>query len=96
MSEEGKPAEERGREVAHASSQIFQASSQFLGHGMTLAASVALFGWVGFKVGTRVGAGSLLMILGMLLGGAAGFYNLYVQVVIRPRQEQGHEESDDD
>jgi hypothetical protein len=36
------------------------------------------------------------MILGMLLGGAAGFYNLYVQVVIRPREEQGSEESDDD
>lgn len=86
MSEEGKPAEERGSEVV-------RASSQFLGHGMTLAASVALFGWVGFKVGTRIGAESLLMILGMLLGGAAGSYNLYVQVVIRPREEQGREES---
>ena len=88
MSKEGKPAEERGSEVVHA-------SSQFLGHGMTFAASVALFGWVGFKIGARIGAESLLMILGMLLGGAAGFYNLYVQVVIRPRQEQGREESDE-
>jgi hypothetical protein len=87
MSKEGKPAEER-------SSEVVRASSQFLGHGMTLAASVALFGWVGFKVGTRIGAESLLMILGMLLGGAVGSYNLYVQVVIRPREEQGPEESD--
>ena len=88
MSKEGKPAEERGSEVVHA-------SSQFLGHGMTFAASVALFGWVGFKIGARIGAESLLMILGMLLGGAAGFYNLYVQVVIRPREEQGQEKSDE-
>ena len=88
MSEEGKPAEERG-------SEVLRASSQFLGHGMTLAASVALFGWVGFKVGARIGAESLLMILGVLLGGAAGFYNLYVQVVIRPREERGREESDE-
>ena len=87
MSEEGKPAEERDGGVV-------RASSQFLGHGMTLAVSVALFGWVGFKVGARIGAESLLMILGMLFGGAAGFFNLYAQVVIRPREEQGSEESD--
>jgi hypothetical protein len=89
MSKEGKPAEERGSEVV-------RASSQFLGHGVTLAASAALFGWIGFKVGERIGAESLLMILGVLFGGAAGFYNLYVQVVIRPREEQGREESDED
>jgi hypothetical protein len=62
---------------------------------MTLAASVALFGWLGFKIGERIGAESLLTILGMLVGGAAGFFNLYVQVVIRPREEQGSEESDE-
>ena len=89
MSEEGKPAEERGTEVV-------RASSLFLGHGMSLAAAVALFGWVGFQVGTRTGNEALLTILGVLLGGAAGFYNLYVQVVIRPREEQGSEESGDD
>ena len=89
MSEEGKPAEEQGSEVV-------RASSQFLGHGMTFVASVALFGWVGFKVGERIGAESLLTLLGILFGGAVGFYNLYAQVVIRPREEQGHEGSDED
>ena len=88
MSEDGEPAEEGGSEVA-------RASSQFLGHGITFAASVALFGWIGFKVGARFGAESLLMLLGMLLGGAAGLYNLYAQIVIRPREEQGREESDE-
>jgi len=89
MSEEGKPAEESRRE-------LIRVSSQFLGHGMTFAASVALFGWVGLKVGERTGAESLLTLLGILFGGAVGFYNLYVQVVIRPRAEQGQEESDED
>ena len=88
MSEDGKPAEERGSEVV-------RASAQFLGHGMALAGSVALFGWVGFEVGTRTGAEALMTILGVLFGGAAGSYNLYVQVVLRPRQEQGREESDE-
>ena len=88
MSKEGKPAEERR-------SEVIRVSSQYLSLGMTFAASVALFGWMGFVVGTRVGAGSLLTILGVLLGGAAGSYNLYVQVVIRPREEQGREESDE-
>jgi hypothetical protein len=88
MSEEGKPGDARGTEV-------IRASSHFLGHGMTFAASVALFGWVGFEVGTRIGAESLLLILGMLLGGAAGFYNLYLQVVVRPREDQGREEGEE-
>jgi hypothetical protein len=89
MSEEGKPAEESRRE-------LIRVSSQFLSHGMTFVASVALFGWVGFKVGERIGAESLLTLLGILFGGAVGFYSLYVQVMIRPREEQGHEGSDED
>ena len=75
---------------------VIRASSQFLGHGMAMAASVALFGWVGFEIGKRVGAESLLTLTGMFIGGAAGFYSLYLHLVIRPRQEQGGEESDED
>ncbi len=67
---------------------------------MIAVAVAALFGWIGFEVGKRIGAETLLTFLGILFGGAAGFYNLYVQVVIRPREkqshEQGHEEGDTD
>ncbi len=63
---------------------------------MMFAASVALFGWVGFEVGKRIGAESLLTILGILFGGAVGGYSLVVQVMRRrPRAEQGHEGSDE-
>ena len=89
MSEEGKPAEE-------SRSEVIRVSSQFLGHGMTFAASVALFGWVGFEVGKRIGAESLPTILGILFGGAVGWYGLIVQVMRRPREEQGREGSDED
>ena len=89
MSEEGKPAEE-------SRSEVIRVSSQFLGYGMTFAASVALFGWVGFEVGKRIGAESLLTILGILFGGAVGLYSLIVQVMRRPREEQGHGGSDED
>jgi hypothetical protein len=53
---------------------------------MALAASVAFFGWLGSWVGRRVGAESVLTLLGILFGGVSGFLNMYVQLVIRPRQ----------
>ena len=83
------PSEDRGREV-------IRSSSQYLGHGMALALSVALFGWVGSEIGARVGFQPLLTLLGMLLGGAAGFYSIYLQLVVRPRTERNFEGSEKD
>ena len=76
--------------------EVARGSSRFLGHGMSLAVSVAIFGWLGSKVGEWLGLESLLTLIGMLLGGVAGFYNLYVQSVLRPRQDQYCEENDKD
>ena len=89
MPQEGKPAED-------SRSEVIRVSSRYLGQGMTFAASAALFGWIGSQVGARVGAESLLTILGVLFGGAVGFYSLIVQVIRRPREEGGHEEGDED
>ena len=89
MSEEGKPAEE-------SRSEVIRVSSRYLGQGMTFAASAALFGWIGSLIGTRIGAESLLTILGVLFGGAVGFYSLIVRVIKEPREDSGHEESDED
>ncbi|MSR22876.1 MAG: AtpZ/AtpI family protein [Gemmatimonadetes bacterium] len=80
MMESKDPGPSRGTDM-------IRASSQHLGHGMALAASVALFGWIGSKVGEWVGAERIFTLMGILLGGAAGFYNLYVQLVVRPREE---------
>ena len=88
MSEEGKPAEERR-------SEVIRVSAQYLGQGMTFAASVAFFGWIGLKVGTLIGAESLLTILGALLGGAVSWYSLIAKVKMRLPEGQGREESDE-
>jgi len=61
-------------------------SSRHLGHGMGLAASAAFFGWLGSWIGERVGAESALTLLGILFGGAAGLCNMYIQLVVRPRE----------
>ena len=89
MKRSGNPSGDRGKDV-------IRASSQYMGHGMAMAASVAVFGWAGSEIGERVGYASLLTLLGMLVGGAAGFYSLYIQLVVRPRQEQDREESETD
>ncbi len=89
MKRSGNPSGDGGKDVV-------LAASRYMGHGMALAASVALFGWVGSEIGERVGFESLLTLLGMFFGGAAGFYNLYVQLVVRTRHEQDHKESETD
>ena len=76
--------------------EVVRASSRYLGHGMTLAASVALFAWLGSEVGERIGSKSLFTLLGIFLGGAAGFYSMYVQLVVRPRQERESARSERD
>ena len=88
MSEEGKPAEEPR-------SEVIRVSARYLGQGMTFAASVAFFGWIGLKVGTLIGAESLLTVLGALFGGAVSWYSLIAKVKKGLRQVQGREESDE-
>ena len=68
--------------------EVVRTSSEYLGHGMALAASVALFGWAGSWLGGRVGAEAAGTLLGILVGGGAGFYNMYLQLVVRPREEE--------
>ena len=75
---------------------MVRASSRYLGHGLALATSAALFGWAGSEIGERVGSQALLTLLGIFAGGAAGFYGIYVQLVIRPRQERDSEGSEED
>ncbi len=88
MPRSGNPNGGRGREVV-------RASSRHLGHGMAMAASVALFGWMGSEIGARVGSRAVLTLLGIFVGAAAGFYSIYVQLVIRPRKETDSERSED-
>lgn len=64
-----------------------------LGLGLNIVVAAFFFGFLGRWIGRRVGGEDALTLLGGLIGAAAGFYSLYVHLVIRPR-EQGEEESE--
>ena len=59
-----------------------------LGLGLNIVAAAFLFGFLGQWIGRRVGAEDVLTLLGGMLGAAAGFYSLYLHLVVRPRQNQ--------
>ena len=59
-----------------------------LGLGLNIVVAAVVFGVLGNWVGKRVGAEDALTLLGGLVGAAAGFYSLYVNMVIRPREDQ--------
>jgi hypothetical protein len=44
---------------------------------MTFAVSAALFGWIGNKIGIRMGAEALMTTVGVFLGSGGAFYRLY-------------------
>lgn len=73
-------------------SEAMRASSEYLGHGFAIAASVALFGWLGHLLGGVIGGRSILTLGGMFIGGAAGFYRLYAHLVLIPRKRLEEEE----
>jgi len=47
------------------------------GHGLTIALSTALFGWLGVQADERLGTHPLFVILGVFVGFGAGFYSMY-------------------
>lgn len=77
-------------------SSIQAASADALGHGITIAVSIGLFMWVGDRLDRWLGTGHVLVLIGMLLGAAAGFYRLYAHMVLLPRQQNGSNEPVDD
>lgn len=47
------------------------------GHGLTIALSTALFGWLGVQADERLGTDPLFVILGVFVGFGAAFYSMY-------------------
>lgn len=74
--------------------EISRLSSEVLGYGITIAASTLLFGYLGSLAGRRLGAEDALTLVGGLIGAAAGFYSLYVHIVVRARETEEEEESE--
>jgi F0F1-type ATP synthase assembly protein I len=76
-----------GRKPDGDSSDIQRASADGLSHGITIAVSVALFLWLGDLLDQRIGTSPLFAFLGILLGAGGGFYRLYANLVLIPREE---------
>lgn len=73
---------------------IQSASADALGHGITIAVSIAMFLWVGDRLDRWLGTSPFLALFGMLLGAAAGFYRLYAHMVLAKRGgDDAHDES---
>lgn len=88
--------DKKRKSASEVRSEAMRASSEYLGHGFAIAASVALFGWLGYLLGGVIGGRSVLTLGGIFLGGAAGFYRLYTHLVLVPRkrlEEETEEEN---
>ena len=67
--------------------------AEVLGLGLNIVVAAFFFGFLGRWVGRRVGAEDILTLVGGMIGAAAGFYSLYVHLVVRPR-DKSEEESE--
>lgn len=75
---------------------IQAASGDALGHGITIAVAIGLFLWLGDLADGALGTSPVFALLGMFLGAAAGFYRLYVHlVVLANRESDGVDEPED-
>jgi len=63
-------------------------ASEVLGLGLNIVVAAFLFGFLGHWVGNKIGARDVLTLLGGLIGAAAGFYSLYLHILVRPREDR--------
>lgn len=66
-------------------------AGEFMGVGIQFAASIVVFLLAGRWLDTRLGTTPWLLILGVFLGAGAGFFAMYRQLVIGPRERQKRE-----
>jgi ATP synthase protein I len=63
-------------------------AGQYIGGGIQFAAAIFLFLFVGQWLDRRLGTEPWLLLLGVFVGAAAGFYSLYRQLVVGPRDRE--------
>ncbi len=69
-------------------------AGQVLGVGMQFAGAIVLFLFVGKWLDERFGTEPWLLLLGVFTGAGAGFYSLYRQLVIEPRDRERRQRGD--
>lgn len=59
---------------------------EHLTHGLTIAAAAGLFAAGGYYLDRWLGTSPLFLLVGTLVGAAAGFLNMYWRLVVEPRR----------
>lgn len=63
-------------------------AGEVLGVGLQFAGAILLFLFVGRWLDERLGTEPWLLLLGVLVGAGAGFFSLYRQLVVVPRERE--------
>lgn len=67
---------------------------QHAGWGLTIAAAMGFFLFLGYQIDRRIGTLPLLTVLGALLGAAAGFYSMYRRLVADPQERRAGQQGE--
>lgn len=67
---------------------LWSITARYSGLGLQWALSVLLFIAVGWWLDGRLGVAPLFTIAGAFVGGGAGFYSFYMNLVVEPRRRR--------
>lgn len=59
-----------------------------MGVGLQFAASILLFLFLGMWLDGKLGTAPWLLIVGVFVGGSAGFWSMYRRLVVEPRERE--------
>jgi ATP synthase protein I len=62
--------------------------AEFAGVGLQFAGAIVLFLFLGRWADEQLGTAPWLLLIGVFVGAGAGFYSLYRQLVIAPRERE--------
>ncbi|MEZ4417412.1 MAG: AtpZ/AtpI family protein [Gemmatimonadota bacterium] len=72
--------------------RVWREQGRYVGFGLTWALSTLIFFLLGLWLDQRLGTVPWLSIGGAFFGGATGFYNLYLHVIVEPRKRREDQE----
>lgn len=79
------PEDAEGGKDREDAPSTWSAVGRHTGYGLTIVASMGFFMGVGWWLDGVLGVRPLLTVVGALGGGAAGFYHMWRELVVEPR-----------
>jgi F0F1-type ATP synthase assembly protein I len=63
-------------------------AGEVMGVGLQFAGAILIFLFLGRWLDEKLGTSPWLLLIGVMVGAAAGFYSLYRQLVVVPRERE--------